>query len=196
MGCKNTGLRPIGAMTALTDSLEFPMLRRNSAPEPAQCRGPSRQSQRCDLLQGSPRLRSTRPGGLGGLSGLLLTSADGAYKMRPVGVRTDVEPLLMHPPRPNVRGSHRVQQQGLRRFCAGRQGASASGPAWAAPEKHRPPSTRGRAVQPVGEGLGKTRGSKVTTSPALSESPPLGTLGRKTGRGVTVCCHPWGSFGA
>ena len=154
MGCENTGLRPIAAMTVLTDSLDFPMLRRNSASEPAQWTSPIRQSRCCDPLQGSPRPRSTRPGGLGGLSGLLrgsmmtdapaealgfdapgsilgltrggrargvksvprggaqagdqrrsssssrLTSADGACRMRVVGVRTDLEPLLMHPPRP------------------------------------------------------------------------------------------------
>lgn len=173
------------------------MLRRNSASEPAQWRGPSRQSQRCDPFQGSPRPRSTRPGGLGGLSGLLrgsmmtdapaealgfdapgsilgltrggrargvksvprggaqagdqrrsssssrLTSADGACRMRPVGVGTDSKsPCSSFRPKTRVWGSYREDGQGLRRFCAGRQGASAYGPAWAAPRKHRPPSTR------------------------------------------------------
>ena len=202
-------------MTALTDSLGFPMLRRNSAPGPAQCLGLSRQSQWCcDPLQGSPRPRSTRPGSVGAFPGPLhgsmmtdapaealgfdapgsilgltrggrargvksvprggaqagdqrrsssssrLTSADGACRMRPVGVRTDTKsPCSSFRPgresgvltgrmvkgfvvsAPAVRAR---QHMGLHGLHPGNTGL--------------PPP--GSAVRPVGEGPGKTRGPR------------------------------------
>jgi len=79
--------------------------------------------------------------------------------MRVVGVRTDLEPLLMHPPRPtswvltgcsskgfvvSALAVRARQHMGLHGLHPGNTGL--------------PPP--GRAVQPVGEGLGKTRGPR------------------------------------
>lgn len=124
-----------------------------------------------------------------------LTSADGACRMRPVGVETDsvsprscsrpglmsgvstgsmVEGFVVSAPAVRAR-----QHMGLHGLHPGNTGL--------------PPP--GSAVRPVGEGPGKTRGAKVTTSPASSESPPPGCAGSQDRARSDRCCHPWGTHG-
>lgn len=64
---------------------------------------------------------------------------------------------------------------------AGRQGALANGPVWAAPEEHRHLFTRGLAVQPVSEGLKKTGEHGETRSPIDVNRCLMGSLGFPTG---------------
>ena len=91
----------------------------------------------------------------------------------------------------------------IRGFCfwrdaSSRQGASANGPEWAAPKKHRQPYPR-RSDDPAclrGTGslfafTGETR-RRETVNRSL-----MGTLGRDAGRGgdsKTFAITPWGTY--
>ena len=62
-------------------------------------------------------------------------------------------------------------------FGTGRQGALVNGPAWAAPEKHRPSYTRKRCRLACQRGTREHAGASGETNPAWKESLPPGWPG-------------------
>ena len=85
-----------------------------------------------------------------------------------------------------------------------RQGASANGPAWAAPKKHRNPYTRGHtAERPFWQGPHENQGQVVRQPLFRDECLPPGTLDSVQDTGVgrgkiaelVLGYHPWGTYG-